>query len=554
MTPTAPTPGTGPSAWSLTSRPTWIPVRPSIPCCRRWRGAGWSTRCSHAWSRSPRWAAPSPPPHRCATATFRDRHAPISWSYAHRGRQPPRKSGCTSRRSARYWNTPRACRRPGSRTWARGHAPDMGEPSAHGPDSAAPGSTEPEPTALLHPTEGIPDISVTVREIEAAAQLLDRGRGPFAVDAERASGFRYSNQAYLIQIRRAGAGTVLIDPVSHGADPLTALRPVAEVLAGDEWILHSADQDLPCLAEVGMRPSALYDTELAGRLAGFDRVNLATMVERLLGLGLAKGHGAADWSKRPLPAEWLNYAALDVELLIPLRAAIPDVLAEQGKTAWAAEEFDYLRTFKAGDAAGELAPAARRERWRRTSGIHRVRNRRGLAAVRELWTARDRIAQRRDIAPRRVLPDSAIIDAALADPKTVQDLVALPVFGGRNQRRSADVWFGALEAARQSQDPPDDAEPPNGPPPPARWSRRKPEAAARLESARAALGEVSRRVAVPTENLVSPDLVRRLCWDWKGAPDPVEAVEEFLCAGHARAWQRELVDPVLARALQPPDD
>ena len=430
----------------------------------------------------------------------------------------------------------------------------MGEPGAHRPGSTAPGSTEPEPTPLLHPTGGIPAISVTAGEIEVAAQLLDRGSGPFAVDAERASGFRYSNRAYLIQIRRAGAGTVLIDPVSHGADPLTALRPVAEVLAGDEWILHSADQDLPCLAEVGMRPAALYDTELAGRLAGFDRVNLATMAERLLGLGLAKGHGAADWSKRPLPTEWLNYAALDVELLIPLRAAISDVLAEQGKTAWAAEEFDYLRTFKAGDAAGELAPAARRERWRRTSGIHRVRNRRGLAAVRELWTARDRIAQRRDIAPRRVLPDSAIIDAAIADPKTVDDLVALPVFGGRNQRRSADVWFAALEAARQSQDPPDEAEPLNGPPPPARWSRRKPEAAARLEAARAALAEVSQRVAVPTENLVSPDLVRRLCWDWKGAPDPVEAVEEFLCAGHARAWQRELVDPVLARALQPPDD
>jgi ribonuclease D len=325
---------------------------------------------------------------------------------------------------------------------------------------------------------------------------------------------------------------------------------VAEVLAGDEWILHSADQDLPCLAEVGMRPPALYDTELAGRLAGFDRVNLATMAERLLGLGLAKGHGAADWSKRPLPAEWLDYAALDVELLIQLRAAISDVLAEQGKTDWAAEEFDYLRTV----GAGELAPVARRDRWRRTSGIHRVRDRRGLAAVRELWTTRDRIAQRRDIAPRRVLPDSAIIDAALTNPKTVQDLVELPVFGGRNQRRSAEVWFAALEAARQSQDPPDDAEPPNGPPPPARWSRRKPEAAARLEAVRAALAELSQRVGVPTENLISPDLVRRLCWDWKGAPDPVEAVEEFLCAGQARAWQRGLVVPVLARTLQPPAD
>lgn len=417
-----------------------------------------------------------------------------------------------------------------------------------------PGSTEPDATPLLQPAEGIPDLSVSVREIEAAARLLDRGRGPFAVDAERASGFRYSNRAYLIQIRRAGAGTVLIDPVSHGADPLDALRPVAEVLSEDEWILHSADQDLPCLAELGLRPPALYDTELAGRLAGFDRVNLATMIERLLGFGLRKGHGAADWSKRPLPTDWLNYAALDVELLIELRAAIADVLAEQGKTDWAAQEFDYLRTFKSGEDTKEATPAARRERWRRTSGIHRVRDKRGLAAVRELWLTRDRIAQRRDIAPRRILPDSAIIDAALADPKTIEELVALPVFGGRNQRRNASTWFGALEAARQSKNPPEETEPPNGPPPPARWSRRKPEAAARLEAARAALSQVSEWVHVPTENLVSPDLVRRLCWDWEGAPDPLEAVDRFLARGQARPWQRELVDPVLARALQPPDE
>jgi ribonuclease D len=413
-----------------------------------------------------------------------------------------------------------------------------------------PGSTEPEPepTPLLRPGDGMPDLSVTVSQIAAAAELLNRGHGPFAVDAERASGFRYSNRAYLIQIRRADAGTVLIDPVSHGANPLTALRPIAEVLSKDEWILHSADQDLPCLAEVGMRPPTLYDTELAGRLAGFDRVNLATMVERLLGLGLAKGHGAADWSKRPLPSDWLNYAALDVELLIELRAAISDVLAEQDKTDWAAQEFEHLRNV----GTREDTPVVRRDRWRRTSGIHRVHDRRGLAAVRELWAARDRIAQRRDIAPRRILPDSAIIEAAIADPKTVEDLTALPVFGGRNQRRSAATWLGALEAARQTKNPPADAEPPNGPPPPARWSRRKPEAAARLEAARAALSEVSERVNVPTENLVSPDLVRRLCWDWEGAPDPFEAVETFLCAGQARPWQRELVDPVLARALQPP--
>lgn len=425
----------------------------------------------------------------------------------------------------------------------------MCEPAADEPGRIeAEHGTEPEPIPLLHPGGGLPDLSVSVSEIAAAAELLDGGRGPFAVDAERASGFRYSNRAYLIQIRRAGAGTVLVDPVSHGADPLTTLRPVAQVLGTDEWILHSADQDLPCLAEVGMRPPALYDTELAGRLAGFERVNLATMVQRLLGLGLAKGHGAADWSKRPLPVEWLNYAALDVELLIELRAAIAGVLAEQGKTDWAAQEFDYLRV----SGMRAPTPAARPDRWRRTSGIHRVRDRRALAAVRELWTTRERIAERRDVAPRRILPDSAIIDAAVQDPKTVEELVALPVFGGRNQRRSAAVWLEALHTARENRNPADEAEASNGPPPPARWSRRKPEAAVRLEAARAALSAVSQRVGVPTENLVAPDLVRRLCWDWEGGDE--HAVEAFLRAGEARQWQRDLVVAVLARALQPPTE
>jgi len=410
-----------------------------------------------------------------------------------------------------------------------------------------PESTEPDVTPLLAPANGVPDLSTTASEIAAAAQLLAGGHGAFAVDAERASGFRYSNRAYLIQIRRAGAGTVLIDPVSHGGDPLSVLRPVAEVLAEDEWILHAADQDLPCLAEVGMRPPALYDTELAGRLAGFDRVNLAAEAQRLLGVGLAKGHGAADWSRRPLPSAWLNYAALDVEVLIELRDAIAGVLAEQGKTDWAAEEFDYLRT------VGQDPPPTRRDRWRRTSGIHRVRNQRGLAAVRELWAARDEIAQRRDIAPGRILPDSAIIEAAIVDPKTIDDLIALPIFGGRRQRRNATTWLAALKSARENPGPAEEAEPPNGPPPPARWLKRRPEAAARLDAARSALRELSQRVSVPTENLVSPDLVRRLCWDWEGADDPATAIDEFLAAGQARCWQRELVDPVLAAALKPVD-
>lgn len=409
------------------------------------------------------------------------------------------------------------------------------------------GDTEPaegaeaDATPLLAPAEGVPALSISAEEIASAARRLAGGSGPFAIDAERASGFRYSNRAYLVQIRRAGAGTALIDPVNHGGSPIDALEPVAQTLGEDEWVLHAADQDLPCLAEIGLRPGKLYDTELAGRLAGFDRVNLAAMVQRLLGLQLMKGHGAADWSKRPLPADWLNYAALDVEVLLELRDAVAAVLEEQGKTDWAAQEFEHLRTY--------VAQPTRRDRWRRTSGIHKVRDPRALAAVRELWTTRDNIARSRDIAPGRILPDAAIINAATADPKTAEELTALPVFGGSKQRRSAQVWLDALNRARQNPDPPSSADAPNGPPPAARWARRKPEAAARLEAARAGLTELSERVSVPTENLITPEVVRRLCWDWQPVSDVASTIEEFLVDNEVRQWQRELTVPVLTTAL-----
>ena len=414
----------------------------------------------------------------------------------------------------------------------------MAEPEESGPEN------EPEATPLLAPHDGVPQLSVSVSEIKRAAELLDSGEGPFAVDAERASGFRYSNRAYLLQIRRAGAGTVLIDPVNHGSDPVATLAPVAEVLAGDEWVLHAADQDLPCLAEIGMRPTKLYDTELAGRLAGYDKVNLAAMVQRLLGLQLMKGHGAADWSQRPLPDEWLNYAALDVEVLLDLRHAIAAVLEEQGKSDWAAQEFEHLRTYE--------AMPTRRDRWRRTSGIHKIRDGRALAAVRELWTTRDHIAARRDIAPGRILPDAAIINAATTDPDTVEKLTALPVFGGSRQRRTAQVWLDALARARITDDPPTSQEPSTGPPPASRWARRKPEAAVRLEAARSGITELSQRISVPTENVVTPEIVRRLCWDWQPlqtADETAAVIDEFLREARVRQWQRELAVPVLTEAL-----
>ena len=189
----------------------------------------------------------------------------------------------------------------------------------------------------------------TAAAFAEAVARLGAGTGPVAVDAERASGYRYGHRAFLVQLRRQGAGTVLIDPVT--CPDLSALD--AE-LSGCEVVLHAASQDLPCLSELGYRPRLLFDTELAGRLLGYPRVGLGVLVETVLGLSLEKGHAAADWSTRPLPAEWLRYAALDVEVLIELREALGQVLADQGKLDWAREEFAALAS--AGPAKPRVDP------------------------------------------------------------------------------------------------------------------------------------------------------------------------------------------------------
>jgi ribonuclease D len=356
------------------------------------------------------------------------------------------------------------------------------------------------------------------------------------VDAERASGYRYGQRAYLVQLRRAGSGTHLVDPIA-----VPDLGPLAEALTGTEWVLHAASQDLPCLREVGLAPDRLFDTELAGRLLGEPRVGLSALLESELGVSLAKEHSAADWSTRPLPEPWLRYAALDVELLVELRDVLEAKLAADGKLDWALEEFEAVRS------APPAAP--RTDPWRRTSGMHKLRRPRQLAVVRSLWLRRDEIARRRDTSPGRVLPDSAIVAAALAAP-TGQRIDEVAAFQGRGARRHLRDWESAVAEALalpESELPPP-ALPSDGPPPPRSWPDRDPDAAARLQAARADLGALAERRTLPLENLLSPDLVRRLAWR-PPAPLDEDHVTAALAAGGARRWQIALPAPVLLADL-----
>jgi len=388
------------------------------------------------------------------------------------------------------------------------------------------------PTAdAEHPEVHVID---TREEYLQAVEALAGGSGPFAVDAERASGFRYSQRAYLIQVFRRGAGAFLFDPPAIGsfAELQTIMRP-------EEWILHAASQDLACLREVGLDPEVIFDTELGARLAGLPRVGLATVVEELLGIHLAKAHSAADWSTRPLPQGWLVYAALDVELLPDLRDRIGALLDEAGKAEIARQEFA---------AVLEKTTPVRQEPWRRLSGMHSLRSPRQLAIARALWTARDELAQQLDTAPGRLVPDLSLVAVAKAQPASKRDLAALKDFTGRASRRELDRWWAAVEAGTADPEPPSMRGTGDGVPAPRVWAEKNPEADRRLKLARAALTVRAEELAIPVENMLTPETLRRVAWAPPADTTP-ETVATALADQGARPWQLEQLAALIADAF-----
>lgn len=368
----------------------------------------------------------------------------------------------------------------------------------------------------------------------AAVEALRAGSGPFAVDAERASGFRYSQRAYLIQVFRRGSGTFLFDPPAIGS-----FSQLAEVMAGEEWILHAASQDLACLREVGLDPERIFDTELGARLAGLPRVGLGAVVEELLGIHLAKEHSAADWSTRPLPQSWLVYAALDVELLPELRERIGEILDEAGKGEIAAQEFRAV-------LAHQTPPRA--EPWRRLSGLHALRQPRNLAVARELWQARDDYAREIDTAPGRLVPDGSLVAAARVLPPTKRDLASLKEFTGRASRSQIDRWFAALQRGQESTDLPLVRPPSDTLPPPRVWAEKNPDADGRFKRSRAAVIATAEGLQIPVENLLTPEYLRRISWT-PPAEITRDSVAEALVELGARPWQVDATAQVIADAF-----
>ena len=395
-----------------------------------------------------------------------------------------------------------------------------------------------EPTTAPLPAARLALPIVLVETEQAWLEALDglvAGEGPLAVDAERASGFRYSQRAYLVQLYRRGSPNYLVDPIA-----VPDLSALTERLGHEEWIIHAAHQDLPCLREVGVNPRTVFDTELAGRLAGLPRVGLQGAVEDLMGMTLAKEHSAADWSTRPIPDPWLTYAALDVELLPDLRDILADILVERGLADIAREEFEA--------ALAAPPPAPREEPWRRLSGLHQVRGPRQLAVARSLWQARDAYARQIDRAPGRLVPDRSLVAAVLAQPQSAKELGALKAFHGRASRSELPRWWTAIEEGNTTEDLPQARVSSGGLPPPRVWAEKNPEAAERLAAAKVAMDELSRETGIPLENLLTPEHLRRVCWE-PPLPTTAETLSEDLASRGARSWQQKKVVPLLVDAF-----
>ena len=400
---------------------------------------------------------------------------------------------------------------------------------------------------LLQPSAGTPDIIDTEEAFGQALEQLAKGSGPFAVDAERASGFRYSARAYLIQIKRTHGGLHLIDPIPFGPGHKLFID-LNNLLNTDEVILHASTQDLPCLRELGLNPVKLFDTELAGRIAGLPRVGLGPLLESIMGVLLAKEHSAADWSARPLPKEWLTYAALDVELLVELRNHMYKILEDAKKLPWALEEFASI--LKAPPAPPRVDP------WRRTSGMHKIKRRDQLAVIKSLWIARDEIASKQDIAAGKLLNDSAIVELAIAVPTTKKEFEkCLRPLGLRARWiENLQLWLDSIASAVAL---PEDQWPSmrtnaDTLPPIKLWRDKFPEKFAPLSHARAAIELIAEENQIPVENLITPEHVRRVCWKPPvGATSTlsVSEVESALSELGARQWQIDLVAPSLAAAL-----
>ncbi len=377
--------------------------------------------------------------------------------------------------------------------------------------------------------------------LKAFLEALKVNTAPIAIDAERASGFRYGQKAYLIQIGIIKQAIYLLDPTINFDS--STLSETIEQINQTPWLIHAASQDLVCLAEFGLRPTEIFDTELACRLLGLPKVSLGTITEHYLNLKLAKEHSAVDWSSRPLPKSWLDYAALDVDVLPDLHLAIAADLRANHKYDIALEEFAFLLEFQPKEP--------KVDRWRGTTGLHEFKEQRELTIVKHMWDAREALAIEKDVSPGRLIPDLSLIASVKAKPKSKSELAGLRSFTGRASRTYIDIWWEAYYKGSTTEKLVDLRPKQTGIPNHRNWPSKFPEANIRLQWCKLGMHQLASELNIPQENILAPDIIRALCFT---PPElSVKSLEHALVAWKARSWQIDAVKEVLLDSLSKRD-
>lgn len=404
---------------------------------------------------------------------------------------------------------------------------------------------------LESPADGIPELSDTPASVEAAVDQLASGSGPLAIDTERAGSFLSNDRACLIQVRREGAGTVLLDPL---AAP-DAVRNAAEFFNSVGWILHSSHDDLPCLLDLGFYPALLDDTLLAGAILGLEKIGLNPMMEDILGMSMEKGKGQEDWSRRPLPQDMLNYAALDVEKLQELRDICLARIIEEGREQWYRQECDFV--------LAQAKPVAPMD-FASVKGVSKLRKASELSLAFNLHQGRLVIAQACDIPITSILPHSALIDIA----QSRNPMKALQEQLRKNRWRGASFDSSLLfdAVARVLSTPPSASETrelqallkqrsARQPqlPSPSHWQDNSPDSYRRYEQWRDILSGVAEDLGLRIDTIITVRLIKALAWHLYGSEQTVIAdhaerileADRFLAGWNVRPWQLEIILNVL---------
>ena len=280
---------------------------------------------------------------------------------------------------------------------------------------------------------------MTIRLISDAGSLQELGEGltgesRVAVDLEAAGFHRYSDRVCLLQVS-SGDQDFVVDTLA--VDPSDALRgplesPTVTVL------LHGGDYDLRLLdRDLDLHPVKLFDTQTAAALLGESSLGLAALLKKYLDVHVSKKYQRADWAKRPLPDEMLDYAASDTRHLHELADLLTERLEAVGRRSWAEEESTLMEALR-WDADDDVDPVTR------VKGVRDFELRQ-VALVREAWLWRDEVAHARDRAPFRVAGDPVLLEVVRERPRSTSALGRIRGFSPQLAERSGKELLDRLE-------------------------------------------------------------------------------------------------------------